>query len=400
MLNKFQVTAIAAAAVVCAAITSCGSTQANAPAAVSSSAPSAPGVPVKVAVAETRRVPVEITTVGNVEAWSTIVVRAQIGGTLQKVYFTEGQMVKAGDTLFEIDPRPYQGAVQQSQANQAREEAQLRLAEANLASAEAQAAHYGKQAERYEQLAAQGIASREQADQAAVEARARRTSVRANNANIESVKAAIRADEVAVGGARLNLSYCTIKSPVTGRTGAIRVKEGNLVKANDVDLVTIHQIQPIYVAFSVPEEHLAAIRARRSDMTVMAGVPGDSRPAGQGTLSFMDNMVDSTTGTIRLKATFPNDTARYWPGQFVDVKLHLEDRPNSVVVPAAAVQTGQQGNYVYVVKADKTVELRVVTRGPRAGGVVSLTQGLESGETVVVEGQLRLAAGLKVTVLP
>ena len=378
-----------------AALISCGSTQANAPA-----APAAPppGAPVRVAQAETRKVPVEIAPVGNVEAWSTIMVRAQIGGALTKVRFTEGDMVKAGDPIFEIDPRPYQEAIRQWEANQARDEANLRLAEANLSRAEAQAAHYGKQSERYTKLADQGIVSRELSDQAAVEARARRTGVRAETANIESVKAAIRADEASLANARLNLTYCTIRSPITGRTGSIRIKEGNLVKANDNDLVTIHQIQPIYVAFSVPEEHLATIRARGGNLAVLATVPGDSRPPGQGTLSFLDNFVDNTTGTIRLKATFTNESARYWPGQFVNVKLHLQDLPNAVVVPNAALQTGQQGNYIYVVKADSTAELRVVTPGPRFDLFVSVAQGLQTGETVVTEGQLRLTNGSKVAV--
>jgi membrane fusion protein, multidrug efflux system len=379
-----------------AVLVSCSTTtQANAPAAVT-----APAAPVRVAKAEVRSVPVEIATVGNAEAWSTITVKAQIGGALQKVRFTEGQMVKAGDPLFEIDPRPYEEAIRQWEANQAKDEANLRLAEANLIRAESQAAHFGKQSERYVALADQGIFSKEVAEQAIVEARARRTSVRAETANIESVKAAIRADEASLANAKLNLSYCTIKSPITGRTGAILVKEGNLVKANDNDLVTIHQIQPIYIAFSIPEEHLGTIRARGGKLAVQASVPGESRPPGQGTLSFVDNAVDRTTGTIRLKATFANDTARYWPGQFVDVKLRLEDRPDAVVVPASALQTGQQGNYVYVVKPDTSVELRTVTPGPRTGTFVSLTQGLQAGETVVTEGQLRLAAGIKTTVMP
>ena len=384
------------AAFSCMALISCTTTKANAP----TPAPAAAGAPVKAARAETRRVPVEIAGVGNVEAWSTVVVRAPIGGGLTKVHFTEGQMVNTGDPLFEIDPRPYQEAIRQWEANQAKDVAQLHLAEANLARAEAQAAHYGKQSERYAQLAEQGIVSREVSDQAAVEARARRTGVRAEIASIESAKAAIRADEAAVANAKLNLSYCSIKSPISGRTGALRVKMGNLIKANDVDLVTIHQIQPIYVAFSVPEQHLATIRQRSGQLAVQAVIPGDTQAPAQGTLSFLDNAVDNTTGTIRLKATFANTASRFWPGQFVDVKLRLEDRPDVVVIPAAAMQTGQQGNFVYVIKPDNTVELRVVTPGPRLDTFMAVNQGLASGETVVTEGQLRLAPGSKVTVMP
>ena len=377
---------------------SCSSTKASGP--TTKGAAAGAGAPVKVARAETRRVPVDIATVGNAEALSTIVIRAQIGGVLGKVHFEEGQIVKAGDPLFEIDPRPYLEAIRQGEANQARDQAQLQLAEANLARAESQAAHYGKQAERYSQLAEQGIFSREQADQANVEARGRRTGVRAETANIEAAKAAIRAEEAALANAKLNLSYCSIKSPITGRTGAIRVKEGNLVKANDVELVTIHQIRPIYVTFSVPEEHLLKIRQRSGKLPVLAGIPGDTRQPAVGALTFLDNAVDNTTGTIRLKATFANSDGRYWPGQFVEIKLRLEDRPEAVVIPGAALQTGQQGNFVYVVKPDNSVELRVVTPGPRLDPLISLTQGLAAGETVVTEGQLRLAPGAKVTVMP
>ena len=390
--------AAAGAVLVGVLVCSCNSTQANAPV---SPAPGSQASPVKVAQAAVRSIPLEIATTGNAEPLSTIVVRAQIGGALNKVLFEEGQMVKAGDTLYEIDPRPFEEAIRLGEANQAREEAQLKLAEANLTRAQAQAEHYGKQAERYEKLAEQGIFSREQADQAAVEARARRTGVRAETANIESVKAAIRADQAAVANARLNLAYCTIKAPISGRTGSIRVKAGNIVKANDTELVTIHQIQPIYITFTVPEEHLARIRARKGRLPVSAAIPGETtQTAAMGTLTFLDNAVDNTTGTIRLKATFANQDARFWPGQFVDVRLRLEDRPNVVAVPAAAVQTGQQGNYVYVVKPDSSVELRTVSPGARAGSEMAVNDGLAAGETVVTEGHLRLVPGAKVKVLP
>jgi multidrug efflux system membrane fusion protein len=221
------------------AASGCSSTSATAPPAA------APAVPVKVAKAESRTVPVEISAIGNVEASSTISLKALIGGAIIRVHFTEGDMVKKGQTLFEIDDRTYQEAIRLWEANLARDKALLAQAEANLARAQAQEVHYGKQAERYEKLAAEGIFSREQADQAAVEARSRRTAVRAETAAIESAQASIRADEAALATARLSLSYCTILAPITGRTGAIHVKQGNLVKANDVELVTIHQIKPV-----------------------------------------------------------------------------------------------------------------------------------------------------------
>ncbi len=376
-----------------ALLAACGSTTAKV------SNPPPPAAPVRTATAVSQTIPVELTTIGNVEAYSTIVVKAQIGGTLQQVFFKEGDTVRKDDPLFEIDPRPYQEMVKQWEANRARDQALLQQAEANLSRAEAQEAHYGKQAERYERLAQEGVVSREQADQAVVEARARRTAVRAEVAAIGSAKAAIHADEAALSNARLNLSYCTIRSPIDGRTGNLLVKQGNLVKATDVELVTIHQIQPIYVTFSVPEVHLPSIRQRVGKLTVRATTPGNSQPAAVGAVTFIDNAVDRSTGSIRLKGTFTNQPSLLWPGQFVDVKLRLEERPNAVVVPAAALQTGQNGNYVYVVKPDQSVELRQVKPGPRLETGVSVDEGLAAGEVVVTEGHLRLAPGMKVRVL-
>lgn len=357
--------------------------------------------PVRVAKAELQTVPVEIATVGNVEAWSTITVKAQIGGTLMKVNFREGEMVKAGDVLFEIDPRPYEQAIKQAEANIARDRAQLAASEANLGRAQAQQAHYTKQADRYERLAKEGIFSREQADQMGVELRSRNSTVKAETAAKASAEAAIQADQVALETAKLNLSYCTIRSPITGRTGNLLVKQGNLVKANDVELVTIHQIQPVYVTFAVPEAHLLTIRQRASAgrLKVAAGIPNQAGPKTTGTVNFLNNAVDRNTGTIQLKGTFPNSDIRLWPGQFVDVVLRLEERPNTVTVPASCVQTGQAGSFVYVVKPDNSVEMRQVRPGPRTGAVIAIDQGLGAGETVVTEGQLRLAPGAKVKVM-
>lgn len=377
----------------------CSNSTAKAPA---TTAPvTAPEVPVRVAQSAERSVPVEIVAVGNVEPWTTVVVKSPIGGTIVKMPFKDGDIVKRGDILFEIDPRQYQEAVRMWEANLAREKAVLAQTEAALARAQAQEAHFGKQADRYAKLFEQGIVSRELADQTAVEARARRTAVRSETAAIESAKAAIAADEAALSNARLQLSYCTVKALVNGRAGSIRVKEGNLIKAAETELVTIHQVQPVYVAFSVPEENLLEIRRRSSAgrLPVAAAIPGDTQPPATGTLSFLENSVDTTTGTIRLKAAFDNRDSRLWPGQFVDVKMKMQDRPRAVVVPAVALQTGQQGNYVYVVRPDKTVELRVVTPGPRIDSSVAIEQGLATGETVITEGQLRLAPGMRVKVL-
>jgi multidrug efflux system membrane fusion protein len=329
---------------------------------------------------------------------NSVQVRPIIGGTVLKAFFNEGDMVKKGDVLFEIDPRTYQEAVKQWEANLARDQALQAQSEAQLASAQAQESFYGMQATRYEKLAAQGIVSQEQADQANVEARARRTNVRAVSAAIDSIKATIRADMAALDNAKLSLSYCTIKAQLTGRTGDVRIKAGNLVKANDSDMVTIHQVQPAYVAFTVPEARLITLRERmkRGQLAVSAAIPDDKLSDSRGTITFMDNSVDAATGTIRLKATFANAETRLWPGQFVHVKVLLEQQEGAVVIPAAALQNSQAGNYVYILTPNSTVEMRPVTVGTRADRDIAIEKGLQAGDKVVVEGQLRLAPGMKV----
>jgi multidrug efflux system membrane fusion protein len=327
-------------------------------------------------------------------------VKSLIAGTVMTAKFVEGDFVKAGDVLFEMDSRPYEEAVRQWEANLARDQALQKQGEAQLASAQAQESFYGMQAARYEKLASQGLVAQEQSDQANVEARARRTNVRAVQASIDSVKATIRADEAALANARLNLSYCKVTAPISGRTGDMRVKPGNVIKANETSLVTIHQVQPANVAFTVPEARLLTLRERmkRGGVAVSAAIPDDPAPASQGTLRFLDNAVDEKTGTIRLKASFANAETRLWPGQFVHVRVLLEQLENAVVIPAAALQNSQAGNYVYVVGAGEQVEMRPVTVGTRADREVSIEKGLKGGERVVVEGQLRLAPGMKVKV--
>ena len=231
-----------------------------------------------------------------------------------------------------------------------------------------------------------------------MEARARRTNVRAVTAAIDSIKATIQADLAAVDNAKLQLSYCSMKAQITGRTGDVRIKVGNVVKGGDSDMVTIHQVQPTYVAFTVPEAKLIVLRERmkRGGLAVSASIPGDTLPDSRGTITFMDNAVEGATGTIKLKATFPNAETRLWPGQFVHVKVLLEQQEGAVVIPAAALQNSQTGNYVYVLTPQQTVEMRPVKIGTRADRDVAIESGLKSGEQVVVEGQLRLAPGMKV----
>ena len=383
------------AAALLALAAGCAKTESTA---IAAGNPAAPAVSVKLATATLRTMPVEIKTIGKVEAIASVQVRAVIGGTIIKAYFNEGDTVKKGDLLFEIDSRSYQEAVKQWEANLARDQALQAQSEAQLASAKAQEAFYGMQAGRYEKLAAEGIVSREQADQANVEARARRTSVLAVSAAIDSIKATIRADAAALDNAKLTLSYCSIKALIGGRTGDMRIKPGNLVKANDSDLVTIHQVQPAYVTFTVPEARLITLRQRiaKGALPVSAAIPGDSLPDSRGTITFLDNAVEAATGTIRLKATFPNAETRLWPGQFVHVRVLLEEQANAVVIPAAALQNSQAGNYVYVLTAAETVEMRPVTVGARVERDIAIDKGLRGGERVVVEGQLRLAPGMKV----
>jgi len=355
-------------------------------------------VPVTVAQALRRDVPVEIQAVGNVEAISTIGVKTQVGGELTRVHFQEGDTVRRGDLLFSIDQRPFAAQLSQAEANLARDKAQLSQAQANLARDLAQEKYAEAQAARYARLAGEGVISREQNEQTRTDADAKAASVRADHAAIESAQAAIAADAAMVENASIQLGYTTIRSPIDGRTGNLNVKAGNVVKANDVDLVTIHQITPIYVTFAVPESELAAVKSRMAQgrLAVAATPQDDPGFHDSGVLTFIDNAVDRTTGTIKLKATFQNTGRKLWPGQFCRVVLRLATQTGAVVVPSEAVQTGQNGEYVFVVRSDRTVESRPVRPGIRAGAATVIDQGLAPGETVVTEGHLRLAPGVRV----
>lgn len=345
-----------------------------------------------------RAVPVEIRVVGNVEAYSTIRVRPQITGQLIKVHFQEGQDVKAGDLLFSIDPRPYDEAIRQAEANHARNTALWRQAEANLKRDLAQERFAREQAARYSKLFSEGVMSKQQADQYASELDVRSEAVQADRAAIESAQASIRADNAMLENARLQRAYCDIRSPLDGRAGDLLVEEGNLVRVNDAELVTLKQVRPIFVSFTIPENRLAEVKKYMAagSLLVQTVPQGDAGSPETGKLTFVDNAVDATTGTIRLKGTFPNAGGRLWPGQFVNVMLRLTTVPGALVVPMRAVQMGQDGEYAYVVKQDMTAEVRPVTTGVRVGEEVVVQQGLALGETVVSEGQLRLAPGVRV----
>jgi len=357
-------------------------------------------VPVTVAVVSQKDVPLEIQVIGNVEAYSTISVKAQVGGQLTNVYFHEGDYVKSGDLLFTIDPRPFEAALNQAIANLAQNEAALGQAQANLARDTAQNKYTQANAARYAELFEGGVVSKDQSEQLRAAADASSQALAADAAAIESAKANIGASKAAADNARVQLSYTGIRSPIDGRTGNLSVKQGNVVMANSVELMTINQLEPIYVTFAVPEAQLPAIKRYMAErkLAVRAGPqdsPGDEET---GVLTFIDNSVDPTTGTMKLKGTFANSDRKLWPGQFVRVTLRLTIQPNAIVVPNEAVQTGQTGSYVYVVKQDRTVEMRPVSTGARVDQDMVVDRGLQLGEMVVTEGQLRLAPGSRVAV--
>jgi membrane fusion protein, multidrug efflux system len=350
-------------------------------------------VPVTVAVASQKDVPVEIQVIGNVEAYSTISVKAQVGGELTKVYFHEGDYVKKGDQLFTIDPRPFENALNQSIATVAKDEAALGQAKANLARDAANLRYQESQADRYSELFKGGIISKDQSEQLRATADATTQAVAADNAAIKSAEADLASAKVAVEQARVQLDYTSIKSPIDGRSGNLNIKQGNVIAPNGAELMTITQVEPIYVTFSVPEAQLSDIKRYMAERTlpVRAQLQDETSSEETGTLTFIDNSVDTTTGTIKLKGTFENRDRKLWPGQFVRVTLRLSTRPHAIIVPNQAIQTGQNGTFVYVVKPNRTVEVRYVTASLRVDQDMVVDKGLESGETVVTEGQLRLA---------
>ena len=387
----------------------------------------APPVPVLVAEAMRRDVPLDVSVIGTVQALTTVGVKSQVSGQVVKVNFTEGQDVKAEQLLFTIDPRPFAAALAQAKANVGRDTAQMRQAEAalaqrqaevqqamaNLERDQAQLENARVQERRYKTLVEKELVARElydqfrtnlsaleatlNADRAAVENA--RAAAQAAAAGVENARAVIQADEAMVETANLNVGYTTIRAPMNGRTGNLMLQAGNVVKANeDNPMVVIAQVHPIYVSFAVPQQHLTAIKqySAAGPVTVRATAPGAAKPA-VGRLTFVNNTVDPTTGTIQLKATFDNVENVLWPGQYVDVVLTLTTQP-AVVVPSQAVQPGQQGPYVFVVTPDLTVQPRLLELGRRLASETIITKGLAPGERVVTDGQLRLVPGSRVEI--
>jgi multidrug efflux system membrane fusion protein len=334
--------------------------------------PPASAVPVVAATVQQKDMPIKVHAIGAVEAYSTVSVKTQITGELTGVFFKEGDDVHEGQLIFTLDKRPYEAALKQ--------------AESNLAKDEAAAAVARVQEKRYQELVKEGVVSKEQYDQLDSSARA--------------ADAAVEADKAAVENAKVQLIYCSLYSPINGRTGNLIVHQGNMIKANDTPaLVNINQVEPIYVTFTVPQQYLAEVKkyASAGALPVEAVIPNDDRPA-VGKLSFIDNQVDATTGTIKLKGVFENRDRRLWPGQFVDAYLKLKTQANAVVIPSQAIQNGQQGTFVFVIKDDGTVEARTITTGQTEQGEIIVQKGLAAGERIVTDGQLRLLPGSKVQI--
>ena len=327
-------------------------------------------VPVTIGSAVQKSIPIQVRAIGAVEAYSTVSVKTMVGGQIMKVGFSEGQDVRKGDLLFEIDPAPYEAALKMAEAARARDIALKENAE--------------KEVRRYASLVEKNLVPRQQYDQFVSSAAA--------------LEATVQAGTAAVENARVKLAYCFIRSPIDGRTGSLLVQQGNVVKENDAILVIINQVIPIRVSFSIPEQYLADVRKYMAGGTLKVEAAPQDGKAGPvpGTLSFFGNAVDPSTGTIQLKGTFPNTDRRLWPGQFANVVLTLAVRSGAVVVPSEAIQTGQQGQYVFVVRPDLTVEARPVTPGEIFEGQTVIGKGVAAGEKVVTDGQLRLVPGTKV----
>jgi membrane fusion protein, multidrug efflux system len=333
--------------------------------------PPPPAIPVTAGAAAVQNIPVYVRGLGTVQAFQMVTVRTRVDGQITKVSFTEGQEVKAGDPLFQIDPRPFQAALTQAQAMKQRDEAQLQGAQLDL--------------ERYAKLLPSGFQTRQQYDQQV--------------ATVGQLKGSLAADEAQIDAAQLNLQYADIRSPIDGRTGARLVDLGNFVQAGQsTALVSITQLKPIFVSFTVPQDHLVDIRANqaRGALDVEAYASDDKTLLSRGKLSLIDNQVDTTTGTIHLKATFDNVDERLWPGEFVSARLVLAVREQAVVVPAQTVMQGPQGAYIYVIRPDQTVERRVVQVASIQDNLAVLEKGLANGERVVVDGQYRLTEGARV----
>ncbi len=332
-----------------------------------------PPSPVLVAKAVAKTVPNQLREIGNVEAFATVNIKSRVGGELVAIHFREGDFVAKGQLLFSLDSRPFAAALKLAQANLAKDQAQLVKADTDE--------------KRYSFLLRESVGSREQYDQA--------------HAVAAALRATVIADKAAIETARLNLEYSQIRSPLDGRTGNLQSHIGDLIKADaDTPMVTITQVQPIYVTFSVPENELPAVRMNSEThrLEVDAAIPNSAETPEHGVLAFVNNTVDKTTGTILLKGLFQNENRRLWPGAFVDVTLTLNQIRNAVLIPSQAVQTGQNGSFVFVVDNQMQAHLRPIVAGAQIGGDIVIERGIEPGDTVVTDGQMLLAQGARVKI--
>jgi membrane fusion protein, multidrug efflux system len=332
-----------------------------------------PVIPVAATVAEQKDVPVYVRGIGTVQAFKAVSIKTRVDGQIVKIAFEEGQDVKQGDPLFQIDPRPFQALLEQAQAAKQRDEAQLAGAKLDL--------------ERYGKLIGSGFQSRQSYDQ--------------QQATVDSLKGSLASDQAQIDTAQLNLAYADIRAPIDGRTGQRLVDLGNLVQmAQGTTLVTITQIKPIFVNFTVPQDATDEIRRNQQTaaLDVIAYASDDKTELARGKVTLIDNQIDPATGTLRLKATFDNANERLWPGQFVNARLQLSVRSKSVTVPQRGVMQGATGNYVFIVKPDNTVERRDITVGATQDGFTVITKGLQTGETIVSDGQYRLVNGSRIKV--
>jgi len=362
--------------------------------------PASVSFPVTVGTAIQKTVPVQIRAIGNGQAYSTVAVKSKVGGEVIRVHFKEGQDVKKGEPLFTIDPRPFEAALKEAEARLEKDSAQVQQVKANLERDLVRAKNAAEEARRYEFLIQKGVVARQQYEKLRADADALEATVLGDRAAIDNAEAAVRADRAAIENAKIQLGYCFIRSPMDGRTGSLLIQQGNLIKAEDVHLVVIHQVTPIYVAFSIPEQYLSEIKKYMAsgELQVEALAPMNEERPEKGVITFIDNAVDTTTGTIRLKGTFTNRERKLWPGQFVNVVLTLTTEPNVIIIPAQAIQTGQEGQYVFVVKPDLTVESKPVVVGRTLSGESVITQGLQPNEKIVTDGQLRLYPGARVEI--
>lgn len=387
-------------------------------------------VPVTVAIASMKEVPIEIRSIGNVLSYTVVNVVPQVGGQLKKVYFTQGQAVKKGDLLFQIDPVQYDAAYKQLLGNVARDRAQIQQAQAtlekdqalvgslraNLVKDNAQSRYASLEQSRYNLLQQEGAVSREQSDQTVTNAATAEATtdsdkkmienaeatVKGDKAAIDTAKGTLEADEAAAQNAKIQLGWTQIRSPIDGRTSSLNVYEGNVVTANTGQpLVTIDQVQPIYVNFTVPEQYLDEIRKnmQAGTLSVDALIEGKKKNAVKSTVSFLQNTVDTSTGTVQLRATFANTDLKLYPGQFVDVVVSMPPDGQTAVVPAKALQTTQQGTAVYIVKPDNTVVFSPVDVARTVGDFAAITKGVQPGDTVVTDGQLQLTPGSKIQIV-